>query len=137
MWSHIKDYEGKGHLTPVMLSSNCVILGSNAAVSQGVWEEKAQGRLGFALFAPNPPLDEKHKEPPDPTTGMSLLCRSDWLSNAQGLSGGQPQIYFGASPSESSMGRNCSTLMPDLESLLFSVYLSSLPWLLQLAKVKW
>lgn len=53
----IKDYEGKGRLTPVMLSSNCVILGSSAAILQGLCEEKAQGHLGFALFAPNPPLD--------------------------------------------------------------------------------
>lgn len=53
----IKDHEGKGHPTPVMLSSNCVILGSSAAILQGIGEEKAQGHLGFALFAPNPLLD--------------------------------------------------------------------------------
>lgn len=132
----IKDDEGRGHLTPVMLSSSCVILGSNAAISQGIWEEKAQGHLGFALFATNLLPDEKSKEPSKPRTGMSLLCRSDGPSNAQGLSG-QPQIYCGASPSESSRGRNCCPLMPDFESILFAVYLSSLPWLLQLAKVKW
>lgn len=33
--------------------------------------------------------------------------------------------------------QHCSPLMLDLESISFSVYLSSLPWLWQLAKVKW
>lgn len=40
-----------------MLSSNRMILGFGAAILQGIWEEEVQGHLGFALFAPNPPLD--------------------------------------------------------------------------------
>lgn len=59
----IKNYEGGGrHLILVTLPKSqhqcdlklhcCFFAGRD-----GLWEEKAQGHLGFALFALNPPLD--------------------------------------------------------------------------------